>query len=306
MKKILVLGATGNMGVHLVKGFCGQKIEVKAFARSKEKLEQAFKHLERVEIVPGDLFNQKDVIQAAQDVDVIVHTVNIPYQEWGKLSILMENALQAAKLANAKLAYVDNIYAYGLSPGKKVTENTPKNPHTKKGKIRLELENMIKDSGIDYIIAHFPDFYGPDANNTILNTTINAVLNNKRALFLGNPKIAREYIYLPDAAKAFVHLVMNEKAYGQEWNIPSYGPITGEELIQIIRDLTGYDKKITIVTKRMVQTLGYFSRFMREFSEMFYLLEEPVFLSGEKYEKEIGPLPKTSYRDGLKEIFQIK
>lgn len=56
----------------------------------------------------------------------------------------------------------------------------------------------------------------------------------------------------------------------------------------------------------MVQMVGLFNPFMREFSEMFYLIDEPVILSGEKYEREIGPLPKTSYYDGLKDIFQIK
>ena len=74
----------------------------------------------------------------------------------------------------------------------------------------------------------------------------------------------------------------------------------------MIREFTGYDKKISIVTKRMVQMVGLFNPFMREFSEMFYLIDEPVILSGEKYEREIGPLPKTSYYDGLREIFQIK
>jgi len=306
LKKVLVLGASGNMGSSLVKEFSNRGIEVKAFARNKEKLLRLFHNEERVEVVQGDLFNQTDLLKAAQDVDLIVHSVNIPYQEWKKLPVLMDNVIQTVKMYNLKLAYVDNIYAYGRSVGKKMTEDMPKNPHTKKGKIRLQLENMIKNSEITYTIAHFPDFYGPNADNTTLNTTISAVINNKKAMFLGNPKLAREYIYLPDGAKAFVNLVMNEKAYGQEWNIPSYGPITGEEIIQMIRELTGYDKKISIVTKRMVQMVGLFNPFMREFAEMFYLIEEPVVLSGEKYEREIGPLPKTSYYDGLKDIFQIK
>lgn len=304
MKKVLVLGASGNMGYPIVKEFCERGIKVRAFARNKEKLEQLFSNDEKVEIVQGDLFKEEDLLHAAHDVDLIVHSVNIPYQEWGKLPTLMSNVIQTVKKTNTILAYVDNIYAYGRSVGEKMTENHLKNPNTKKGKIRLQLENMIKESGIKFTIAHFPDFYGVDANNTVLNTTIEPVKNNKKAIFIGNPKMAREFIYLPDGAKAFVNLVLNEKAYGEVWNIPSYGPITGEEIIQMIREMTGYDKKITIVSKWMIQMLGLFNPFMREFSEMFYLIDEPVVLSGEKYEQEIGPLPRTSYYDGLKEIFQ--
>lgn len=305
MKKVLVLGASGNMGSAIVQECCERGFWVKAFARNKERLEQLFKENSHVEVLQGDVFNLTDLHNAAEDVDLIVHAVNIPYQEWGKLPILMENVIQTVKKRKAKFAYVDNIYAYGRSVGKMMTEDMPKNPHTKKGKIRLQLQNMIKESGIEYIIAYFPDFYGPYAKNTTLNTTTDAVKNNKKAVFLGNPKLAREYIYLPDGAKAFVNLVLHEKAYGQEWNIPSYGAITGDEIIEIIREITSYDKKITIVTKRMVQMLGLFNPFMREFAEMFYLVDEPVVLSGEKYEREIGPLPRTSYYDGLKEIFQI-
>ncbi len=51
----------------------------------------------------------------------------------------------------------------------------------------------------------------------------------------------------------------------------------------------------------MLQLIGIFSPPMKEVVEMFYLTEEPVILSGEKYEKEIGPLPRTSYRAGLEE-----
>lgn len=304
MKKVLVLGASGNIGYPIVKELRERGIDVKAFARNKERLERLFNKFEQVEIVQGDLFNKKELLHAAQDVDLIIHSVNIPYQEWGKLPSFMNNVIETVKVTNTKLAYVDNIYAYGPSVGEKMTENMSKNPNTKKGMIRLQLQNMIKESGIVYTIAYFPDFYGAGANNTILNTTIEAVQNNRKAIFVGNPKLAREYIYLPDGAKAFVNLLLHEKAYGQEWNIPSYGTITGEEIIQIIRDITSYDKKITTVKKWMVQMIGLFNPFMREFSEMFYLIDEPVVLSGEKYEREIGPIPRTSYEDGLKEIFQ--
>ena len=49
----------------------------------------------------------------------------------------------------------------------------------------------------------------------------------------------------------------------------------------------------------MIRFLGVFSPFMKEYKEMFYLNEEPVVLSGEKYEREIGPVPKTPYKEGL-------
>ena len=51
----------------------------------------------------------------------------------------------------------------------------------------------------------------------------------------------------------------------------------------------------------MIQFLGLFSVDMREVVEMFYLNEEPVILDGEKYERMIGPVPRTPYREGLRQ-----
>lgn len=306
MRKMLVLGASGGMGYSIVNELCERGFLVKALARNGEKLNRLFQHQDHVEIVTGDLFNLDDLQNAAKDVEIIFHAANIPYPDWNsKLAIIMQNVLDAAKTSGAKLAIIDNIYSYGRNPGQKVTELTPKNPHTKKGKIRLQLLNMIKQSGVNYCIGHFPDFYGPNAESAMLQTTLLPVLKNKRSMYVGNQKIAREFIFTPDGAKAMVTLALTDKAYGQEWNIAAYDVITGEEIIQLLREITGFDKKVITVTKGMIQFLGLFNPMMREVVEMFYLNEDPVVLSSEKYEKEIGPLPRTPYKEGLQQTIEF-
>ncbi|WP_368505089.1 hypothetical protein AB3N04_05430 [Alkalihalophilus sp. As8PL] len=44
-----------------------------------------------------------------------------------------------------------------------------------------------------------------------------------------------------------------------------------------------------------------FSPFMKEMVEMMYLTEQPVLLSGEKYESEVGSLPRTPSGQGIRE-----
>lgn len=46
---------------------------------------------------------------------------------------------------------------------------------------------------------------------------------------------------------------------------------------------------------------GLFNPMMREMIEIMYLTEEPVVLSGDKYEREIGSLPQTPYQEGIRE-----
>jgi nucleoside-diphosphate-sugar epimerase len=304
MKKALVMGASGGMGYALVNELASRGIETVAFARGREKLQRLFGSTSGVHVKNGDMFHLQDLLTAGEGADVIFYAANIPYVEWSEgLPRVMRNVLDAAKKLQAKVVVVDNIYAYGRSGGQKVTEQTPKRPHTKKGKIRLELERMVlaaNQEGVPTLIVHYPDFYGPNAENTILHYTLQAMLANKSARFVGDLGVEREYIFTPDGAKAAVELALREESFGQNWNIPAYDVISGHKLISIIRELTGYKRKVGTVGKGMISFLGLFDKNMREVVEMMYLTEEPVVLSGEKYEQHIGPLPKTPYEEGIR------
>ncbi len=307
MKHAIVLGATGGMGYALVNELHSRKVKVTAFARNERKLNQLYGDRKQINILQGDAFIEEELIHAVQGKDIIFHAINLPYGDWKtKLPLLTQNIIGSAKVNAAKLVTVDPIYSYGRNPGSKVEEQTTKNPHTKKGKIRLEMETVYKESQVPTIIAHFPDFYGPLAENSLIGFTLNQMLKHKKAQFVGDPFIPREHIFTPDGAKALVNLAMNEQAYNQNWNIPATDLITGKEIISIIRQITKNDKKVSTVTKNMIRLLGLFNKQMREFVEMQYLNEDPVILSGIKYEKYIGPLPKTPYIEGIKETIEAE
>lgn len=301
MKKALVLGATGGMGYALVHELVDRGVEVVAFSRRKERLDVLYQNESKVSIFSGDALVEKDVIGAADGVDVIFHAVSFPYQEWmEKHPLCMEIIVRVAEKQQSKIALVDNIYAYGMQSKVEVNEDTRKEPHTKKGKIRLAMENRLKRSNVPYLIVHMPDLYGPNAENTILHETLKNVVLNKSANFVGNTKVAREFIFTLDGAKAMVELASREDTYNQNWNIPSAHPITGEEIIEILRKEVGYKKSIRTVSKTMIQFIGIFQPFMREMVEMMYLTEDPVILSGKKYEAKIGSIPQTPYKEGIK------
>ncbi|MCF6139022.1 SDR family NAD(P)-dependent oxidoreductase [Pseudalkalibacillus berkeleyi] len=305
MDRALVLGASGGMGYAIVNELSNRGVKVVAFARNGSKLNAMYENNSNVEIKTGDVFDQDALILAARGVDVIFHAINIPYHRWEiEQATIVQNIVYAAEQVNAKLAMVDNIYAYGKGLGKAVDEQTPKEPHTKKGKIRLQLEDIVFKANIPVLIAHFPDFYGPYAENTFIHFLLKDVVTNKRASFVGDQNVKREFLYTPDGAKAIVELSNNEKAFGQHWNIPSAGVISGEEIIREVRKMTGYEKKVSVVTKNMIRFVGIFNPQMRELVEMMYLTEQPVVLSGAKYEREVGPVPRTSYREGIQQTIK--
>ncbi|RSK29324.1 SDR family NAD(P)-dependent oxidoreductase [Bacillus sp. HMF5848] len=302
MSKALVIGASGGMGYALVKELISRGVEVVAFAKSEQKLTSLYKHEAKIKIATGDALIVQDLLKAAEGVDVIFNAISFPYQEWKeKHPRCVDNIISVALNCNAKIAHVDNIYAYGKQAKRRVSESATKEPHTKKGKIRLTLEEKLLNSPVPSLIVHFPDLYGPNANNTILHETLKSVANQKNSRFVGKLDVRREFLYTLDGAKAMVELALRQHTYDQNWNIPASHPITGEELISLFRDEIGYKGKIQTVSKGMIQLLALFSSGMREFLEMMYLTESPVILNGDKYEANIGNIPKTPYKEGLKQ-----
>ncbi|WP_100332600.1 SDR family NAD(P)-dependent oxidoreductase [Bacillus xiapuensis] len=306
MKKALVAGASGGMGYAIVEELNKQGIETIAFARTKEKLDALFSAMPHVEVRAGDVFRLDDLLQAAEGADVIYHAVNIPYPMWqSHLERMTRNIIETAASQHCRLAIADNIYAYGQGHEGRINEKAPKQPHTKKGRLRLQAEELISRSGIPAVRAHFPDFYGPNAISTVMHSTLKNGIQNKRAVYVGDMSKQREFIYTPDGAKALIELSRHETAYGRCWNIPGAGTISGHELRTLLEEITGHSHSFFQVNKGMIRLLSLFNKEMKEVVEMMYLYEQPVILSGEAYEKEIGPLPQTPYDQGLKKTIQF-
>ncbi|WP_232311208.1 SDR family NAD(P)-dependent oxidoreductase [Robertmurraya korlensis] len=302
MKKALVLGATGGMGFALVEELVSRGIETTAFARSSEKLvayKQEWGHLAKTLV--GDVMNEQSLSEAVKSVDLVFHSINIPYEKWNPaLFRILEAILIQCKSHKKPIIYVDNIYSYGRQSNP-VSEDTPRDPHTKKGNIRLQLQNQIQTSTVPYIIAHFPDFYGPKAESTILQYTFKQMLKKQSAGFVGHTKLPREFIYTKDGAKALVELALREDCYNQSWNISGAGTISGEEIAAIASRFLDKPLKVKPIGRRMIAALGLFNPSMREVTEMMYLNETPVILDSSKYEALIGPLPRTPYHVGVVE-----
>ncbi|WEG18968.1 SDR family NAD(P)-dependent oxidoreductase [Alkalihalophilus pseudofirmus] len=305
MKKVLVAGASGGIGSAIVYELRERNINVIALARDEDKLNHLFGKDTGVKVVSGDVLNQEDLISASKGVDIIFHAVSFPYPKWGKTHIpCINHMVKAAEKNRAKIALVDNIYAYGKQPENLVTEEAVKQPHTTKGKIRFTMETILKESNVDTLIVHMPDLYGPRANNTLLHETLKNVAKMRKANYIGDLNKGREFLYTKDGAKALVELAIRKDTYNQSWNIPAMHPISGNELMEIFKENKNYQKPLKSVSKRMIAFLGIFSPFMGELVEMMYLTEQPVILSGEKYESTIGLLPRTSYKQGLNETIR--
>lgn len=311
MEKAIVLGATGGSGQAIVSELLSREIEVIAFGRSESKLKKLMKEHDSTPLLTyqlGDIFDYRTIVEAAKDVDVIFQCANVQYHEMAdKLLLLGENVMKAADILDKKIVIVDGIYVYGHQVAKG-DENHPKQPHTKKGKIRVEFEQLIFDKkwkNAKALIVRLPDYYGITSQNSYLHPTLTGLAGNKTSIFIGNLKTPREYVYLPDAAKMIVEIANKDDSYGENWNIPGAGLISGKEIIKFAREITGNKKMVIPLNKNAIRISGLFNPVMKEVVEIMYLTEEGFTLSGEKYENRIGKIVATPYKEGLKETLSF-
>jgi nucleoside-diphosphate-sugar epimerase len=240
--------------------------------------------------------------------ELVFHSIGLPYPEWeSKQMPIMNTILQGASGVAKRLVLVNNVYAYSLPPTPLVSETHPTDPQTKKGKIRREMEQMLakahEKGEIEGVVARFPDFYGPYAENSFLHSVFWSLLEKKTVYWVGPLDVEREYVFIPDAAKALVRLARKDVAAGQVWNIPGGGGITGDQVIKYASKILGYEPKVVSVKKWMLRLLGIGDKTIREIVELYYLYDRPVLLDGQKYQTQIGDIPHTPFTVGLQQTF---
>lgn len=307
MEMAIVIGATGGTGSAITEELVKRGIRTIAFGRSRQKLEHFAEKLgnpAHLTLAVGDAMRPDDIVAQAGGADVLFHCANVPYHEMAnKLIPLGESVMKAAERLAIKVVAIDGIYPYGRRQANLVTEEHPMQPHTKKGKVRLDFERMLFSkqwSKAKVMIARLPDYYGPTANEaSYLGSTLDAIAAGKMAFFIGNMHIPREFIYLPDAAAMVAELADKDFAYGQNWNIPGAGLISGREIVRIAQAASGHVKAVIPLKKLGLSILGMSIPVMKEVVEMLYLTEEPLTLSGEKYKRFIGPITATPFQEGI-------
>lgn len=191
-----------------------------------------------------------------------------------------------------------------------MTENTPINPSSKKGRVRAEISEMIMQEvwtgALTALIARSADFYGPGIkNNSLLTETVFKPLSRgKKATWLGSAKYKHSFTYTPDSGKATALLGNTEDAYNQVWHLPTASnPFTGEEWINEIA--AQLDKKAGCwsIPEWMVKTMGIFIPVMRESVEMMYQYDRDYVFDSSKFNERFDMKP-TSQKQGIREVIK--
>jgi dihydroflavonol-4-reductase len=170
MSKILLTGATGFLGQHILRELLAAGHQVKALSRS-EKADDFLKH-QGAEPVRGELSNAYSIMQAAKNVDAIFHTaadtntwrVNNDAQTRTNVGGI-ENVIAAAKANGVThILHTSSVSAYSHLTHGMLREDTPQRggeSWINYERTKFLSEKAVRESGLDFIIFQPSHILGP-------------------------------------------------------------------------------------------------------------------------------------------------
>jgi nucleoside-diphosphate-sugar epimerase len=297
----LVLGATGGVGGEVARVLLGRGWQVRALHRSPDRLSARHK-APGLRWQRGDAMAAADVAAAASGASVIVHAVNPPgYRDWDKLVLpMLDNTIAAAHAAGARIVLPGTVYNFGPDALPDPREDSPQNPLTAKGRIRVEMEQRLRgaaSAGTRALIVRAGDFFGPSAaNNWFSQGLVKPGRPVSTITYPGARGVGHQWAYLPDVAETIVQLLeRGERLEAFEvFHMEGHWDADGTRMIDAIRRSAGNP---AIKVRRMpwgpMRLMSPFVPLFREIVEMRYLWEVPVRMGSAHLRAVLGAEPHT-------------
>ena len=247
-----------------------------------------------VEVTGGDATDEAFAREASEGASVVYFALNPPYNKWPELfPRLQAGVLEGVASAGAKLVAMENLYMYGPTDGRPITEEMPYAPNTRKGRVCAmmseELMEAHRSGRVRVAIGRASDFFGPRVLASAAGEQVfGRAVEGKSAQVAGDPDQPHTYSYVPDIGKGLVILGEREEALGQAWHLPSPETLTTRQFVEMIFEEVGKPASIQAAPKIVLRALGIFNPPLRETIEMLYEFEEPFVVDDSRFEREFG------------------
>ena len=307
IKKILVTGAEGFIGSHLVEELLKKGKKVKALVQynsfsNKGWLEEIKKN-KNLEIVFGDIRSFdliKDVTKGVSKIFHLAALISIPYSYRTPEAFIETNVkgtlniLEAAKLNKVKkIVITSSSEVYGTASYIPIDENHPIQTQSPYSASKFSADKLAESYALSYnlpiVIARPFNNYGPrQSTRAIIPAIITQILNNEN-LKLGKIDTCRDFVYVKDTVDALIKLSNSKYCKAEVFNICSGKTNSIKNIIF----------KISKILKKNFQYKLEKKRLRPKNSEVLILHG-----CNKKIKKTLNWKPKFSFEKGLSETIQ--
>lgn len=306
--KILVTGAGGFIGSHIVENL-SKKFKIIAFLRYNSQGNiQNLKYLDKeilknIEIVFGDLRAREEIEKNIKKVDLVINlAANISVKRSFENSeevffnntLITFNLLNALKKTKIPLLHFSTSEVYGNPEKLPVSEKDKREALSPYAASKIACDELVKSicnyENIPFLILRPFNTYGPRQSIRSLIPWIIYEILNSEEIKIGNLNTKRDFLYVKDLAKIIEILIEKKYFNGEEINACSGKSYSVREIIDLLLEISGINKKIRELNIRK-------RPYKNEIQE----------LRGDnsKIKKITGKLILTNFKEGLKETFEF-
>lgn len=266
-KKILVTGADGFIGSHLVERLLEEGCSVRAFCYYNSFnnwgwLDSLSKEtLSKIEIFTGDIRDPNGVRTAMQGIDVVFHLaalIAIPFS-YHSPDLYIDtnvkgtlNIVQAAKdLKVERVLVTSTSEVYGTAQYIPIDEKHPRQPQSpySASKIGADCiaESFYRSFDLPVTIVRPFNTFGPrQSARAVIPTIITQLLNGQTEIKLGDITPTRDLVYVKDTADGFIEIAKSDKLIGHDCNIATQSEISvGDLATELISQINPEAKIVT-------------------------------------------------------------
>lgn len=257
-RRVLVTGADGFIGSHLVEGLHALGVPVRALVLYNSFSSWGWLDtlppdtLAQIDVVAGDVRDPSSITHAMQGCNVVFHLaalISIPYSYYAAQSYVETNMkgtlniLQAARnLQIDRTVVTSTSEVYGTAQYVPIDEKHPLQAQSPYAATKIAADQLAlsfyRSFDLPVVVLRPFNTFGPRQSlRAIVPTVITQLASSSKELRLGSPEPTRDLNYVDDIVRAFIHVADNDSCIGEVLNAGSGREISIGDLAKVIGEL---------------------------------------------------------------------